>query len=65
VEQREPYRLLELRITLDSHVSAGPELIEVCPLLCKQMLQAGVPAPVNAAATWSRNAAVDLRLDHP
>jgi hypothetical protein len=38
VEQREPYRLLELRITLDSHVSAGPELIEVCPLLCKQML---------------------------
>jgi hypothetical protein len=38
VEQREPDRLLELRITLDSHVSTGPELIEVCPLLCKQML---------------------------
>jgi hypothetical protein len=43
VEQREPYRLLELRITLDSHVSPGPELIEVCPLLCEQMLQTGVP----------------------
>jgi hypothetical protein len=43
VEQSEPYRLLELRITLDSHVSAGPELVEVCPLFCKQMLQAGVP----------------------
>jgi hypothetical protein len=42
VEQREPDRLLQLRVALDPHVGAVPELVQVGPLLGEQLPQAGV-----------------------
>ena len=43
LEQREPHRLLDLRVTGDLHVGAGPEVVEEGPLLGEQLIPSGKP----------------------
>jgi hypothetical protein len=43
LEQREPHRLLDLRVAGDLHVGAGPEGVEEGPLLGEQLIPSGEP----------------------